>query len=238
MTRLLIICGWSVRPVFFDAFVARYFGELAVTVVEVDADAVNDLVVWQARTAENVDAETLVVGWSLGGMLAIRLAHYLERNGQPYLGLLTLMASPVFVQKSGWEGAMSESDFEMFRAGDQKDGASGRSFSRILSSGFESPRKTLKAVSSLYLASIQEQPIRAKTLELLESLNEAQALASLKQEAFMVFADNDPLLSEALRVQIQSFCPQHNYIVLDNHGHFPLTEDVADVLRNVLSERC
>ena len=66
-----------------------------------------------AALAQQVPKESVLLGWSLGGMLAIALAEKLQ--GQ-IKGLVTLACNPCFVQRDDWPDAMSEAEFAAFEA--------------------------------------------------------------------------------------------------------------------------
>ena len=61
------------------------------------------------QLAPLVDCRSVLMGWSLGGMLATRIA-----SAHPVLGLVTLATNASFVQREGWANAMSDQVFHNF----------------------------------------------------------------------------------------------------------------------------
>ena len=68
--------------------------------------------------AELQDTPVVLVGWSLGGMLALRLA---SRNPQRLSGLVLVSTTPCFRQRPGWEYACADEMFERFQASLEAD---------------------------------------------------------------------------------------------------------------------
>jgi|GEM_PF-4711110 len=62
-------------------------------------------------TASEAPKECWLIGWSLGGMLAVALAH---RYPEPVTGVITLGANACFSTQADWPNAMPRSTFEQF----------------------------------------------------------------------------------------------------------------------------
>jgi malonyl-CoA O-methyltransferase len=72
-----------------------------------------DLETFLAQTADRLPDNSLLVGWSLGGMLAAQLAW---RYPQKVRALITLAANAVFSAREDWPQAMDQSTFARFMA--------------------------------------------------------------------------------------------------------------------------
>jgi len=236
MAKLLMFSGWSVKARFFDSFIKTYFDQTDLEVVEIDLSSTANLGAWCAHQIRRVDQDTMIVGWSLGGMLAILLAQYLESQQKPYAGLVTLMSAPVFVEKPQWPCAMNQDEFTKFEGMNTDDESLVRAFSRILASGFESPKRILSCALPEYRSSLQPFATREKTLALLADLDVSKALGQIRGNVLMLFADNDALIEKNAVEYLKHRFPQHRYEVLAKHGHYPLTRQVASRILLSLSE--
>lgn len=68
--------------------------------------------------AEQIPADAIVCGWSLGGLLAQRLA---VRAPAPLRGLVLVASTPCFVEREDWPHAMKLATLEGFSSGLSED---------------------------------------------------------------------------------------------------------------------
>ena len=102
-----------------------------------EADAVEQLL---SRLPEKV----LLVGWSLGGQLAMALA---ARAPQQVQGVVTLASSPCFVARSDWPSGMAAAQFAGFRQAMRDEPLrQWRDFLRLQVHGDEHQREALRSL--------------------------------------------------------------------------------------------
>lgn len=63
---------------------------------------------------QQLTTDSWLIGWSLGGMLAVQLA---ARSPQRYKGVISLASNASFVAKTTWSAAMPVATFEAFKQG-------------------------------------------------------------------------------------------------------------------------
>lgn len=81
-------------------------------------DAVADQVLQQLHRQEQplLDRPAVWIGWSLGGLVAARIARQIfEQDPAAIAGLITIATSPCFVQSADWPDAMAASTFGSFQ---------------------------------------------------------------------------------------------------------------------------
>ena len=152
----------------------------------------------------------VVVGWSLGGQIALELA---EREPDRVLAVVTICSNPLFLAVPGWPG-MHAKVFDEFRANVQEDPAAAlKRFDSLQVTGARHPRQLLRR-----LLNLQRQPATGALLVglgWLEALDKRKSLARLMQPQLHLFAERDALvpasvpyamttlLGEAASVQVE-----------------------------------
>ena len=120
---LLLIHGWGMHGGMWQPVVKQLAEKYAVHVVDLpghglsrDSDiagengqAALDNIVTQL--ADRFDAPLGVMGWSLGGQVALRWA---TKHPEQITRLLLVASTPCFVQKEGWFSAMAEETLKEF----------------------------------------------------------------------------------------------------------------------------
>jgi len=68
---------------------------------------------WDAALLEGMpEIPVILVGWSLGGMLALRLA---RRHAERFAGIVLVSTTPSFRMRPGWENGCADDVFERFQ---------------------------------------------------------------------------------------------------------------------------
>ena len=225
---LLFLNGWSLEAAFVEPLVQHFAGTSSYRIVDVDERFLKDA--WLESLSALVDENTLIIGWSLGGMLAIRLAYFLQGRKQAYRKLVTLMCAPSFVNRKDWRSGMTKEDFAHFKKAAESDLRLVKTFPYLMlapkkevdggSSGTPFiDRAVLAALKKRYRASLQNQETRMGTLSLLEQLDLRVELASLNQQAVLVFGEHDQLVPLASARLTEELSAQHEVRVIDAESH-------------------
>src|SRR5690606_27146661 len=162
-------------------------------------------------------ARALLLGWSLGGMLATAFAHrHPERVG----GLITLAANASFVERDGWPAAMPGTLFRRFAEGFDTD-AEGtlRQFTALQGRGDARERAVSRMLRSQLPAAVSGNWRDA--LQLLGELDNREALAALAVPSLHLFGAGDALVPAAAATAVQALNPMSRVQVLDGVGHAP-----------------
>ena len=137
-------------------------------------------------------AQAVLVGWSLGGQLALELA---AREPSRVAAVVTLASNPRFVAAGTWPG-MDEDDFEAFQAGYAADPVAGlRRFDSLQTAGAGDPRALLRA-----LRRHRPQPAGGELrpgLEWLAQLDQRELLRGLAVPQLHLLAESDGLVPGA-----------------------------------------
>lgn len=116
---LVLVHGWGMNARVFDALAAALADDFGVRTLELPGHGecaalpCNTLQSWADHLAQRLPENTTLLGWSLGGQVAMRAAldhpHKVAR-------LILLSSTPKFVADAGWEAGMAAMDLQAFGA--------------------------------------------------------------------------------------------------------------------------
>jgi len=158
----------------------------------------------------------LLMGWSLGGMLAVQLAH---RYPQKISHVITLATNAKFVAKRDYTAAMPLAVNRQFNKGFSQDAAATlRLFSGLLAQGDSNERALLKQVRQLANAAAVNHNWLA-ALELLANLDNRDAFAQLLQPGLHLLAEKDVLVPATAGITLKALNPQQHVQIIPGAAH-------------------
>jgi malonyl-CoA O-methyltransferase len=135
----------------------------------------------------------VVVGWSLGGQIALELA---EREPERVLAVVTICTNPLFAAANDWPG-MDAEVFNQFSGSVRANPAAAlKRFDTLQVTGARQQRRMLRQLQNL-----QRPPASAELLVglgWLETLDNRELLARLRQPQLHLFAERDALVPAAV----------------------------------------
>ena len=177
------------------------------------------------KIAEKIPTQSIVLGWSLGGMIATQLAH---KYTNKVCGLITLATNANFVSSDTWPHAMPRETFTAFCENYQ-----------------QYPEKTTKRFQALHtqgdinkrvvndflkknttLTNTDNNTLHARLLELLDSIKNETISFNISQPYLALFGRGDALVPvESAFIFSQRFKEYSNVLkrvkILDDCGHAP-----------------
>lgn len=157
----------------------------------------------------------VVMGWSLGGMLAVQLA---ARFPERIRAVITLAANVKFVAAPDYPAAMSRSINRQFNQGFAQDPqATLKLFSGLLAQGDADERGLLKQLRRSDMGAVTDNWLQA--LQLLTELDNRAVYAQLAQPGLHLFADNDALVPVAAAELLKQINPQQEIKLFENAAH-------------------
>lgn len=189
----------------------------------------------QVEKAKDFD---VIIGWSLGGQLAILLVDQILKQFQQQKTLITLASNPSFVQNEEWHTAMDQLTFQNFRQSFEHDAiATLRKFGFMVCQGTATHKQDFITLQGLIQP--QNLDILKQGLNCLEQLNTVSILKKYIGHQYHLFAKQDFLVSYKVVENIQNFNAKFLAVELVSGSHgFPIFqfESITDKICQYLQK--
>jgi len=169
----------------------------------------------------------ILIGWSLGGMLALELASKLAGEPGRIAGLGLVGSTPSFVARASWPHGCDAATFSAFKQSieapeKERNRAMSRFFALMLQ-GDELPRR---AFNQLARQGIDRQhPASCQGLEagllLLETLDLRDRLTAIKVPTLVMHGDADAIVPVAAGKTLSKAMPAADWKSYERTGHAP-----------------
>lgn len=166
-----------------------------------------------------------LVGWSLGGNMAIEIAKQVPER---VASIVTIATAPNFIASQPWPWAMPSEMYELFSAGfGASPVATLRRFSALQTKGEANAKETARLIQQH--SHVEHYDALSRSLTWLASVNQLTAWQELSMAHLAVFGELDALIP----VSAAGHCQRSK--VLSHCGHAPMLSD-PDQLAQVLHE--
>jgi len=239
---LVLIHGWGLHGGIWDGFATLLEPDFRVWRVDLpghgasgwSGETVLDDMVDRVLAALPVTAAWL--GWSLGGLVALRAA---LRAPARVRALVLLASTPCFVRRPGWQAAMPPGLLETFAGELQADYLN--TLNRFLSlqvRGSEAAGDTLRALRRQLLARGKPFPDALRAgLAILRDTDLRAAITGLACPLLVLAGERDTLVPEAAARATAALVPHAGVGVIAGAGHAPFIarpRAVAGLVRRFL----
>ncbi len=166
---------------------------------------------------EGLDSQPFyVIGWSLGGAIALDMA---TRYSNRVQGVILLAANPCFVEQADWAGMLLET-FDAFA--EQLHANSAATLQRFLALQLQGSPQFLKEVKARFALHIpSDTPSLETSLQLLKKNDLRENLKNLTCPIAAILSDNDALIPVFVGEQMQALQPHLQLTILEKAGHIP-----------------
>lgn len=111
---LVLLHGWGFSGALFDKLVQKYQSNYRISVIDLPGHGKSPVIsggltAWCLAIIKVLPQNPILLGWSLGGLLAIKIAHQI-----PILRLILVATSPKFVQTDDWIYGIDVDYFKQF----------------------------------------------------------------------------------------------------------------------------
>ncbi|MCG8378633.1 MAG: alpha/beta fold hydrolase [Proteobacteria bacterium] len=213
--------GWGINHTVWKTFSSRLtgFDKIISPCLYDVADQINDssLMSLANETGSNIKNDCVVIGWSLGGLIALYLATMFKK----VKGVIFITSTPKFVNNDNWLFTIDISDHrELYRNLTENHDQTVRYFSQLVAHGDTSAKQTIKYLSSHLTKSKYNNTLRFWLNEL-EQLDLRQQFCKLSIPALILLANNDALIKWGISDQLRILNPDLGIKNLPDCGHAP-----------------
>ena len=194
----VLIHGWGASSVIWQDWLPVVCRQCNVTVIDLPGyggSSLQDYTDIDALLVDCMDSlpqSAVYIGYSLGGMLALKLA---ERYPERVLAVITLASNAKFVAGANWTQAMAQETFATFYSEVKKNRqAALKRFLGLQSCGAQREVSLLKTLRSLVAGDAPCEETLIQSLQCLSALDNRQLLSSINVPVLQIFAQNDHLV--------------------------------------------
>lgn len=238
---LVLIHGWGLNSGIFQPLSDRLAQSYQVILIDMPGFGLNSHITLEDYSLDNVSQmvanaipdKSLIIGWSLGGLVATNIALHHQHKA---LGLVTITSSPYFVKEQNWPGINPQilKDFH----GQLKDNAQKtiNSFLKIQAMGSESIRQDVKAIKNLINQHPSPSPQTLDdSLTLLETVDLRSKVHALTIPVFRMYGRLDSLVPKAVIMQVDKLFTSADSYTFERASHAPFISH-ADEFYTVLCD--
>ena len=231
---LVLLHGWGLHGGVWPALAARLAGSFRLHLVDLpghghsrdtDFGNLDDLV---DAVAECAPVGGSVCGWSLGGLVALRLA---TRHPSRTRTLALVSTTPCFVQREGWPHAMARETLEDFAAGLGAEPAKTiRSFVNLNALGGPQARDRMRELAALLLErGAPSARSLAAGLALLRAADLRDEVATIDRPAAVIHGSRDALTPVGAGRWLAGALPDARLVEIAEAAHLPFVSHAGTV---------
>jgi pimeloyl-[acyl-carrier protein] methyl ester esterase len=173
-----------------------------------------------------------VIGWSLGGQVALSWAHAAPRQVRR---LVLIAATPRFTSSATWPHAMERQTLADFRAALRADpGGAITRFMTLQSLGDERPTHVTRRLRACRRAAAA---VGARSLDqgldILMHADLRDRLGKISQPTLIIHGERDSLVPLAAAEYLQAQLPRGRLTVIEGAAHAPFVSDARAVFRHL-----
>ncbi|WP_026376244.1 pimeloyl-ACP methyl ester esterase BioH [Aestuariibacter salexigens] len=234
---LVLLHGWGMNSGAWEKFAESLYGDFRLHFIDLPGfgrnadimpchyslEAVSDLI------APHIPQGAMLMGWSLGGLIAQHIAIHRMAN----LSMMVMMTStPQFVETNDWPG-IKPSILQQFEQQLEHDFSKTlERFLAIQAMGSATARRDMKAISQ----AISQYPLPnvdalRKGLMLLSTVDHRKRLAEISVPSHWIFGRLDSLVPRTLHRRIEQLQPGAQSHLIEHASHAPFISHPQEIYR-------
>ena len=213
---------WNIRLVDMPGYGHNHMTKLPQTIDNIASNLISA-----------IPPQSTLIGWSLGGMVAIKIAHSMQNKLK---AVILLASTPCFVRKSDWtHGIESKLINDMARHVSTNVDEVFQQFVGLVAKGDVSPKETVRALRLLLKTNKADQRALLQGLHILANTDLRKELSELKCRVSILYGERDQLVPSSAGKETRKICPslQLNYIKETGHAPFlSKRKETAEAINN------
>lgn len=218
--ELVLIHGWGVSSTIWQHWTPTLKPYCNITLIDLPGFGLSEaaegysLDELLAAIVSVAPKKAVYVGYSLGGMLAAKVANQYAKRVS---ALITLASNKQFVASDDWPHAMEKDIYDAFYLSVKNNSSRAlKRFSALQVGGVPNEKALLKLIRGN--SESHDDKALLDTLNLLSDIDISQELECLSVPSLFVFSEKDQLVPVAAAKAIQAKYPE-NVVILDNSPH-------------------
>jgi len=236
---LALLHGWGMNTRVFDVLTAQLQDHFAVLPLALPGHggsatlATNTLSSWADEVSAQLPEHTTLLGWSLGGQVAIRIA--LDNPAQ-VARLILVSSTPKFILADDWQTGVALTDMMAFGEDMQRESrATLRRFLTLQTRGAAAQKKLLESLRETFFSAPMAEPQALSAgLEMLLHTDLRTGVAMLKQPALVIQGSLDKLTPPGAGAWLAQTIPAAHYCLIDDAAHTPFLSHTPPVVEAIL----
>lgn len=231
---LVMLHGWSMNSAVWHELVDKLAESYTLYLVDLPGHGHStwqqgdfDFEVLLENLAEQLPSQAYFLGWSLGGLIGLALAH---RFPEKVAKLFLLSATPRFVQTKDWLCAMQAAVFQEFADKlEDNQAATLQRFLALQARGSKQGKATIKALSEQIAMMPAPNPEALKAgLDVLINQDLRTEFSELTCPVKMVLGERDTLIPNDMMKFARQLNPTIETTLLMGAGHAPFISHVEE----------
>ncbi len=197
---------------------------------DIHADTLDEYV---EHVAQRIVRPVFLVGWSLGGLVSLRLA---QRYPEKVSALFQVATNPKFVQDSDWPTAIEAGVFDQFALSLEKDRT--KTIRRFLALQVRGAENSMQTVRELQAAiderGLPEIEALFTGLKILSDTDVTEALRALKRPVNWLLGEKDALVPVELSRVLEQMPVDVDIHIVEGAGHAPFISHPDECVKALL----
>lgn len=224
---IVLIHGWGLHAIVFDDIIPALLERFRVTVVDLPGmgqsplpSAEYDLDFLVDQVLAVMPPQAHVLGWSLGGLVALAIA---ERAPQRVQSVVTVATSPRFTATDDWAAAMKPDIFDKFAElyAEDQEGTLVRFLALNCKGSVAMREDTARLKEILYFCGLPAPRALRGGLDILRNSDLRDSVAGLAMPLLMVFGEHDHIVPAAVMADVTPLIQRGTTALIEQVAHVP-----------------